>query len=129
MTHPIRSFVGAFRAIAVAVIAVTAACSSHGSGSTMLPQQQLMQSVSPGTIVPLPMAKTQPQPASAMSVKPNSSIEPSSWTQIPGDASFITIGSDGSLWALANMPAGPDKYIWHYAGGTWSNIAGLATRL
>jgi len=35
----------------------------------------------------------------------------------------------GSLWVLATAPAGPDKYMWHYVSGTWTNISGLATRL
>lgn len=117
------------RSILIALTAVTAAC-SHGSTSPVLPQQQpLAQSISPGSISPPPMAHTMPQPAGVMNVKPQSAVQDASWTQIPGAATSVEVAPDDSVWALSTLPAGPDKYIWHYAGGAWSNITGLATRL
>ena len=57
-----------------------------------------------------------------------SAIQGTNWTQIPGSAS-LAAAADGSLWVLSTGPAGNDKYIWHYANGSWTNISGLASRL
>src|SRR6202035_80852 len=51
------------------------------------------------------------------------------YTQIPGAAIAASGASDGSLWVLSTQPSGPDKYIWHYSGGNWTNISRLASRL
>jgi hypothetical protein len=75
------------------------------------------------------MAKTAILPASSMSIRPQAAIQGMNWTQLPGAASSAAAAPDGSLWALSTAPAGPDKYIWHYASGAWTNISGLATRL
>jgi hypothetical protein len=113
-----------------------AGCSSHGGGSALPPQMQLTmpESVSPGSIVPPPMAVTAILPASAMQspaggVKPMSAIAGVTFSQIPGSASSAAAASDGSLWVLSNAPAGADKYIWHYVGTTWTNISGLANHI
>jgi hypothetical protein len=86
-------------------------------------------SISPGSIRPAPMAHTAILPASLMNVRPQSSILGLNWTQIPGAASSAFASPDGSLWVLSNLPAGADKYIWHYFSGTWTNISGLASQL
>lgn len=112
--------------------AIVAGCSSHGivpSGrSAQLP---MPQSVSPALIPAPPMVRTAILPSSAMSspIRPMSAIQGLNWTQIPGAASAIAAAPDGSLWALSTGPAGPDKYIWHYANGAWSNISGLAAHI
>jgi len=86
-------------------------------------------SISPALIPPAPMAHTAILPAGTMTVKLQSAIQGTNWTQIPGIASFAAAAPDGSLWVLSTAPAGNDKYIWHYANGTWTNISGLASRL
>ncbi len=114
-----------------------AGCSSHGGGGSLLPAQMttMPQSVSPGSIVPPPMAQTVILPSSAMQspassgVKPMSAIQGVSYSQVPGSATVASAAADGSLWVLSNAPAGADKYIWHYAGGTWTNISGLANHI
>jgi virginiamycin B lyase len=75
------------------------------------------------------MARTQILPASVMNLRPHSTLLGLNWTQLSGSGSFAAAAPDGSLWVLSNQPAGPDKYIWHYVNGTWTNISGLATRL
>jgi len=87
-------------------------------------------SASPAQIVPAPMAKTTILPASAMpAIRSQSDIQGLNWTQIPGAATQVAAQPDGSLWALSPDPAGPDKHIWHYAGGTWTNVSGLASHI
>ena len=114
------------------------ACSSHGAGG-MPPLPGAMttmpQSVSPGSIVPPPMAQTAILPPSAMQspadagVKPMSAIQGVSYSQVPGSALVASAAVDGSLWVLSNGPAGADKNIWHYANGAWTNISGLANHI
>jgi len=87
------------------------------------------QSTSPALIPAAPMAQTQIQPSSAMDVKPFQATQQPNWTQMSGSASLIVAAPGGSLWALSTLPAGPDKYIWHYVNGTWTNISGLASGL
>jgi hypothetical protein len=41
----------------------------------------------------------------------------------------VTVAPDGSLWALSTVPTGANKFIWHYANQTWSNITGLASSI
>lgn len=112
-----------------AIIAVAlSSCSGHPeAGTTRLATPA---SISPGSIRPAPMAKTPILPASAMrSPHVLSALQGLNWSQIPGSASAAAASSDGSLWALSTQPAGPDKYIWHYAGGSWTNISGLAAQI
>ncbi|MHB8147742.1 MAG: virginiamycin B lyase family protein [Vulcanimicrobiaceae bacterium] len=117
------------RAILPIVFATMAvACSSNGSRSAV-PQLPTVQSVSPARIPPAPMAKTAILPAGAMAVKPQSTIQGLNWTQIGGAASYVAAAPDGSFWVLSTVPAGSDKYIWHYVNGSWTNISGLASRL
>lgn len=108
-------------------------CSSR---QTQLPQTVRLntpQAVSPGRIHPAPMAKTAIMPQSAMLAltrrKPMSSVGGLTYSQLPGAASFAAAAPDGSLWVLSTQPAGNDKYIWHYANGTWTSISGLASRV
>jgi hypothetical protein len=58
-----------------------------------------------------------------------SQIQGVSYSQVPGSAIVASAAADGSLWALSNGPAGADKYIWHYSGGAWTNISGLANHI
>ena len=128
------SFV-ATRVIAAAALAgLVGACSGHGvnpatqSGTMTIPATP--QSVSPAKIPVAPMAKTAIQPASAMNVvKPMDAIGPANWQPIPGSGTFIAAAPDGSIWVLSGQPAGPDKFIWHYVNGVWTNISGQASRL
>lgn len=88
-------------------------------------------SISPALVKPAPMAKTAILPSSAMRSprRTDSALSGLNWTQIPGAATQVVPASDGSIWALSTDPAGPDKYIWHYAGGTWTNVSGLASQI
>lgn len=119
---------------------LAAACSSHGGNTGGVPplpsaMREMPQSINPGSIVPPPMVQTPIQPASAMQspasagIKPMTAIAGVSFSQIPGSALAAAAAPDGSLWALSNGPSGPDKYIWHYANGTWTNISGLANHI
>jgi hypothetical protein len=131
--HSRRIFLPVFLAL------FAAGCSSHGGGGATpaLPSAMtsMPQSVSPGSIVPPPMAQTPILPAGAMQspadagAKPMSAIQGLSYSQVPGSASVASAAADGTLWVLSNAPAGADKYIWHYAGGTWTNISGLANHI
>lgn len=119
----------------VLFVLIAAGC-SHGARSGLpptgsSPQMLTPESVSPALIAPAPMAKTAPLPASAMqsSVRSASAIAGPNWSQIPGSASQVAAAPDGSMWVLSTLPAGPDKYIWHYANGAWSNVSGLAAHL
>ena len=91
------------------------------------------QSVSPGLIAPAPMAHTAILPAGVMQSATvrttQSDIQNLSYAQIPGGASYAAAAPDGSLWVLSTQPSGADKFIWHYSGGSWTNISGLASRL
>ena len=119
-----------FVALAVAVLAAACAGGNLPNRQAGLPTPQ---SVSPSLIAPAPMAHTAIQPSSVMTsstaIKPMSSIQGMSWSQIPGSAVQVTAATDGSIWALSTGPSGPDKYIWHYANGAWTNISGLASQL
>ncbi len=128
--RPIRVFAPIFFAF------LAAACSSHGGGGTpTLPSAMtsMPQSVSPGSIVPPPIAQTAIQPASAMQspsgIKPMSAIQGVTFTAIPGSANAAAAAPDGTLWVLSNGPSGPDKFIWHYANSAWTNISGLANHI
>ena len=56
-------------------------------------------------------------------------IQGMSYSQIPGTASAASAAVDGSLWVLSDSPNGADKYIWHYANGSWTNISGMANHI
>ncbi|MHB8148111.1 MAG: hypothetical protein ACYDGM_12755, partial [Vulcanimicrobiaceae bacterium] len=125
-----RRFGSSLGALALVVLV---GCSSAGSGSytSLLPQMDMPRSVSPALIKAAPMAKTTIQPPSAMRspVRPDSALQGLNYTQIPGSATQVTAAADGSIWVLSTQPSGPDKYIWHYASGAWTNVAGLASQL
>lgn len=111
-----------------AALALVAGCASHGGGAVPATTSAL----SPALIPAAPMAKTAIQPASAMlgrHPKADAELQSLDYTQIPGSASALAAAPDGSLWVLSDQPAGPDKYIWHYVNGTWTNISGLASRI
>lgn len=122
---------GLYRAFVFLLAAFGAGCAS--GMHRMLPNGQaqlpMPQSVSPALIAPAPMAKTAILPAGTMSVKPQSTIIGPTWTQIPGSASSAAADPYGTLWVLSDQPSGPDKHIWHYSNGSWTNISGLASRL
>lgn len=119
-----------FSFIALGIAILAAACSGRSMPGAA-PQLPTPQSVSPANIPVAPMVKTAIQPSSAMQspIRTQSDIQGLNWTQIPGSATQVTASTDGSIWVLSTEPQGPDKYIWHYAGGTWTNIAGLASQL
>jgi hypothetical protein len=113
---------------------VLAACSGRGTSlipakATSLPNAP--GGVNPGSIKVPDMVRTPIQPASAMTGRrPQIPTNiPLSWQIIPGSASRIAASPDGSIWALSDQPAGPDKYIWHYSTGTWTNVTGMATEI
>jgi hypothetical protein len=118
-------------AIVAGALLVGVACSG-GGGVTPATKVDVptVSGKSPGTFKISPMIKTAILPASAMTSRtPSSTIVPQSWSQIPGTASQVTAGADGSIWVLSDQPAGPDKNIWHYSGGSWSNVGGLAAQI
>jgi hypothetical protein len=126
------------RSIASAIVAVAllagVACSGGGGGLTPQAGPAITlttpKSVSPALAKVRPMATTAVLPASAMTGRqPATAIEPQQWSIVPGTASAVTASSDGSIWVLSDQPAGPDKFIWHYSGGTWTNITGLASHI
>jgi sugar lactone lactonase YvrE len=90
-------------------------------------------SQSPATFKVTSMPRTQVQPATAMAVVPRGvtpkAIGPLIYSQVPGAATSLAVAPDGSLWALSTAPTGSNKYIWHYANGTWTNIPGLASSI
>ncbi len=116
-------------AVALLAVLAIAGCGRH-SQSDALPATSAV--LSPGLTPAAPMVKTQILPASVMlnaRVKPDVALQAASYTQLPGSGSFAAASPDGSLWVLSDEPAGPDKYIWHYSAGTWTNITGLASRI
>jgi len=121
-----RKLVGAL--LSISLLSVVA-CSGKGTTPTTVKQLSLPKSVSPASIHAAPMAKTAIRPASEMARRPQGAIEGANYTQIPGTASSVAAAADGSLWALSDQPSGPDKYIWHYASGTWTNITGEASQI
>jgi streptogramin lyase len=110
-------------------LAMVSGCSGLSSGPRATPHMTTPSSLSPASIHAAPMAHTAILPASVMNVRPQSAVQGLSFTQIPGAASSAAAAPDGSLWVLSTSPAGADKYIWHYANGSWTNISGLASRL
>ncbi len=126
---PTRSRLGA---LSIAVL-FAAGCGSH-SQIPSVRSGSIANGGSPGLVQPAPMAKTAVLPASVMlaaTKKPDIAMQGASYSQIPGSASFAAASSDGSLWVLSDLPAGPDKYIWNFSNisNTWTNIPGLAMRL
>jgi len=119
--------------LAVAGVLIASGCSSHSQIPAVQPGST-SSATSPALVPPAPMAKTTVLPASVMlaaTKKPEVAMQNASYSQIPGSASFAAASADGSLWVLSDLPAGPDKYIWHFSNqtSTWTNVPGLATRL
>jgi hypothetical protein len=93
--------------------------------------KQMPASVSPARVSAPPMARTAIQSSSTMSsLRPESSVQPLGFTQLPGAGVFVTASPDGSIWVLSTLgvPTG-DKLIYHYQNGTWTNIPGAALRI
>lgn len=121
------------------VLALLAGCGGRAAHPPVAPQAQLPtpKSVSPAVVKPAPMAKTAILPASAMTAltphgarRPQMALRGPQWTEMSGAAAQVAVSpADGSLWVLSTQPAGPDKNIWHYAGGAWTNISGLASQI
>ena len=109
-------------------------CAGGGSSvKTAIPQatQQTPKSVSPGSVPAPPMSKAV-APASLMNGRrPKSNKQPLGFTQIDGAATVVAASPDGTLWALSTIgpSGGTDKYIFHYVGGTWTNVPGAAIRI
>ena len=120
-------------AIVAGALLIGVACSGGGGVTPQAgPKIELTtpKSVSPALVKAPPMVQTAIQPASAMTSRtPATGIVPQSWTQIAGSATTAAAAADGSIWVLSDQPAGADKYIWHYSGGTWSNIPGMASQI
>ena len=56
----------------------------------------------------------------------------SGWTKIPGHATDIGVGSDGTVWVLASMPveAGYNIYRWNGSlKNYWTTVAGAAVNI
>jgi len=110
-------------------------CSGKSGSSALIPsdsQPQTPVSTSPGAVRIAPMKRTIPLPTSAMTTssrRPQGEVEPAGFVQIPGTVTEADASPDGSVWALSDFPAGPDKTIWHYENGAWANISGLAEHL
>ena len=99
---------------------------SAGQMNTTLPA-----SVSPGSITPsaMPLAVA-PATMNAGRSTQSRTAAGALMTQLPGAAtSVITSELDGTLWALGTTPAGTNKYIYHYTGGQWVNVPGLASSI
>ena len=120
-------------AVLLAFMLVLAGCGGRGGSGTLPPRNDAMampNSVSPASIAAPPMARTVPQPGSAMSARtPRSAIAPVGFTQLPGAGVAVAASADGSIWVLSTQGTGTDQYIYHYANGTWTNIPGAAIRL
>jgi hypothetical protein len=52
-------------------------------------------------------------------------VGPLKWSRLPGRVSRLTVAFDGSLWALATEPPGPNKYLLHELNGQWSTLPGV----
>ncbi len=54
-----------------------------------------------------------------------------SWQQLPGAATDISVGTDGSVWALGvtQVAGGYDIYHWNATTWTWSAVRGGAVRI
>jgi len=123
-------------AIALLLTASILAACGGGAGGGMTPAgtktavPSTPKSVSPALVKVAPMAKTAILPASDMASKhPAAAINSLAFTQISGSASQVAAAPDGSIWVLSDQPAGPDKYIWHYANGSWTNVGGQASQI
>lgn len=123
-------------AIALLLAASILAACGGGAGGGMTPATGASafpatpKSESPALIKVAPMAKTAILPASDMESKhPAAAINALGYTQISGAATQVTAASDGSIWVLSTGPAGPDKNIWHYTNGTWTNVGGVASQI
>jgi kumamolisin len=135
------------RLFSVAVAAVLFAGCGGGNHTSALPAVQspagslsaaqmnslFPASVSPASFKVAAMPLQQGPAASTMSVKPQGAMPETigglAWSQVPGAASRLAVGPDGSLWALSTAPAGSNKYLYHYVNGTWSNVPGLAASI
>lgn len=89
------------------------------------------RSVSPAFVKPAPMIVTAPLPSSAMRSPSDRHVDSvgRNWTQLPGSASQVAAGYDGSLWVLSQDTGSVDKHIWHYVNNTWINVPGLAAQI
>ncbi len=48
---------------------------------------------------------------------------------LPGGASDIAVGADGSVWAVGTNPTGVGFGIWHWTGSTWVELHGSAVAI
>ena len=102
---------------------------AHRAGSAAMAEK--VTSVSPALIAAPPMVHTPLQTARAMTSlrRPSSDITPVGFTQLPGAGVFVAASQDGSVWVLSTQGSGPDRPIFHYVNGTWTNVPGAAMRL
>jgi len=104
---------------------------SPRSTTPQIVQLPTPKSISPGTIVPPPMALVKSsslQPGGSRRIR--SAIRDPRWTLLTGGATRVAPAGDGSFWVLS--PDGPnssDKYIYHFVNGAWIEISGAATRI
>lgn len=51
------------------------------------------------------------------------------WQHLPGNASDIGVGADGSVWAIGTDERGGGYGIYHWLGSTWQRVEGGALRI
>ncbi len=87
----------------------------------------------PASIPAVPMVKPPDDLAHFLASTPNGrktmAVGALTFSVIPGLASQGAYGSDGSLYVLSTSPAGPDKYIYRYFNGNYTQLPGLASKL
>ena len=114
----------------VAASVFVASCAGHGmtpAGSFAIPSTP--QSISPADVPVAPMTKERGPAMQSSAIKPMDAIGPIVFQPISGTGSFVAAAQDGSVWVLSDQPAGPDKFIYHYVNGVWTQASGKASRL
>jgi hypothetical protein len=89
--------------------------------------QTMPKSVSPALVPVKPM--TAVTGGALPNAKPDSTLQSLGYTQLTGSATQVVASPDGSIWVLSTLPAGTDKYIYHYVKGVWTEIPGLAREM
>jgi hypothetical protein len=56
-------------------------------------------------------------------------ISAQTWSGMAGGANYLTVATDGSLYALSNVAIGADYPIWHYASGSWASVPGTGVAI
>ncbi len=119
----LRTLLVALTAASVAACSRTGTIPAGSSGGAA-------GSTSPGAIQAPPMIRAV-APATAMTRRhAQLSVAPLGFTTLSGTASYIAAAlNDQTIWALSQDPTGPDKYIYSYSNGAWTNVPGEASRI